>query len=137
MFIIAQIHTLSRAQTGSFMTTGAFDLVKSDIINPVSKVQAGVDVNYFVARTFSVSGGIEIWTDPRNNSSLALGVRWYPLEPVFLRFRGLVGENEFGAGAGVVRRMDRTWRLEAMIDYFINESEIALRLGVAYVISKY
>ena len=57
-----------------------------------------IGFNYFLIRKFSVSGGFEVWTGNDNNSSLVLGMRWYPLKKIFTRFRGLVGENDIAIG---------------------------------------
>ena len=125
------------SQTGDFLVTGGIDVYKTDRISGVSKAQFGLDVNYYLTRTFTVSGGVEIWTDPSNNSSFAVGARWSPIDLLFLRFRGLLGENEFGVGAGYSHNLTRNWRLEGMADYFILESHLAFRIGVAYAITKF
>ena len=77
--------TAGHAQTSRDLLLGvAFDLFKTDQISVASKVQAGAEVNYFIVRNISATGGIEIWTGTRDNSSLILGMRWYPVEPVFI-----------------------------------------------------
>ena len=121
----------SNAQsTGSIMAGGGLDLLKSDINNIADKSQVGFEVNYFLLRNYSVTGGLEIWT--RGNESLLLGMRWYPVENIFARFRGLIGENEVSIGAGYWRNIDNNWRFEGMADLYF-QGDVAFRAGVAYL----
>ncbi len=124
--------TKSYAQsTGSIMIGGGLDLLKSDNNNNIAdKTQVGFEVNYFLLRNYSVTGGLEIWT--QGNESLILGMRWYPVENIFARFRGLIGENEVSLGAGYWRNLDEHWRFEGMADLYF-QGEIAFRVGVAYL----
>jgi len=117
--------------TGSIMIGGGLDLLKSDINNIADKTQVGFEVNYFLLRNYSVTGGLEIWT--RGNESFILGMRWYPVENIFARFRGLIGENpEVSLGAGYWRNIDDHWRFEGMADLYF-QGDIAFRAGVAYL----
>ena len=85
--------------TGSIMIGGGLDLLKSDNNKIADKAQVGFEVNYFLLRNYSVTGGLEIWT--QGNESLILGMRWYPVENIFARFRGLIGnKSEVSLGAG-------------------------------------
>ena len=123
--------TQSYAQsTGSIMIGGGLDLLKSDINNIADKTQVGFEVNYFLLRNYSVTGGLEIWT--RGNESLVLGMRWYPVENIFARFRGLIGENEVSLGAGYWKNIDDHWRFEGMADIYF-QGDVAFRAGVAYL----
>ena len=122
-----QSYTQSR---GSIMLGGGLDLLKSDINNIADKTQVGFEVNYFLLRNYSVTGGLEIWT--RGNESFILGMRWYPVENIFARFRGLIGENEVSIGAGYWRNIDNNWRFEGMADLYF-QGDIAFRAGVAYL----
>lgn len=123
------------AQTSSnIMVGGGLDLIKSDIIGFAEKVQTGFEANYFINRSFSVSGGFEIWSS--NNNSLMLGLRWYPIQKLFVRFRGLIGQDDVGIGAGYAHVLNANWRLEGIADYYLDQRELGLRLGVAYVIRK-
>ncbi len=116
--------------TGSIMTGGGLDLLKSDINNIADKAQLGFEVNYFLLRNYSVTGGLEIWT--RGNESFIVGMRWYPVENIFARFRGLIGENEVSLGAGYWRNIDNNWRFEGMADIYF-QGDVAFRAGVAYL----
>lgn len=123
------------AQTSSnIMVGGGLDLIKSDINGFAEKVQTGFEANYFINRSFSVSGGFEIWSS--NNNSLMLGLRWYPVQKLFVRFRGLIGQDDVGIGAGYAHVLNANWRLEGIADYYLDQGELGLRLGVAYVIRK-
>jgi len=59
-------------------------------------------------------------------------MRWYPVENIFARFRGLIGENEVSLGAGYWRNLDEHWRFEGMADLYF-QGDIAFRVGVAYL----
>ena len=136
--VLSSVAFSLRAQpTGDFMLDGGFDLFKTDMINPVTKFQAGLELNYFVSPKLTISGGVEIWTDASNNNSLAFGARWYPVEPVFFRARALIGQDELSFGAGYAYSLSSKWKLEGIIDYFTEENDVALRVGVGYVISKF
>ena len=125
----------ANAQTsGNLMAGGGFDLIKSDINSFAGKVQAGFEANYFITRSFSVSGGFEIWST--QNNSLALGLRWYPVSNLFARFRGLIGQDDFGIGVGYAHVLNSNWQVEGIGDYFLDQGELGLRLGVAYVFRK-
>ena len=127
----------TKAQTSSnIMIGGGLDLIKSDNNGLAEKVQTGLEANYFITRSFSVTGGFEIWSSNNDNNSLVLGLRWYPIQKVFLRFRGLVGQDDVGLGAGYAHVLNANWMLEGIGDYYIDRGEVGLRLGVAYVIRK-
>ena len=132
VIVLLLVFTKSYAQsTGSIMIGGGLDLLKSDNNNNIAdKTQVGFEVNYFLLRNYSVTGGLEIWT--QGNESLILGMRWYPVENIFARFRGLIGENEVSLGAGYWRNLDEHWRFEGMADLYF-QGEIAFRVGVAYL----
>ena len=121
----------SAQSTGSIMAGGGLDLLKSDIKNIADKAQVGFEVNYFLLRNYSVTGGLEIWTP--GNESFILGMRWYPVENIFVRFRGLIGEkSEVSLGAGYWRNIDNHWRFEGMADLYF-QGDVAFRAGVAYL----
>ena len=125
----------SKAQTsGNIMVGGGLDLIKSDNNGFAEKVQAGFEANYFINRSFTVSGGFEVWSS--HNNSLMLGLRWYPVQKFFLRFRGLIGQDDVGLGAGYAHVLNANWRLEGIADYYLDQSELGLRLGVAHVFRK-
>jgi len=119
--------------TKDFLVGGGLDLLKSDYEKPFNKAQFGIEGHYFIVRQFAVGAGMELWTT-HQSSSFMMGVRWYPTDKLFVRFRGLIGANDAAAGAGWSQPLKNSFRLEAMGDFYINSTEFALRLGVAYVI---
>ena len=130
--ISASIH-LSAQSTKDILIGGSFDLVKTDNIKLFNKAQLGIEAHYFVVRQFAVGAGAEIWTTGQS-SSFTMGARWYPTDKFFVRFRGLIGANDATAGVGWSQPFKDKFRIEAMGDFFIGSTEIALRVGASYVI---
>jgi hypothetical protein len=114
------------------MIGGSMDLIKTDYSSFLDKGQIGLEANYFVVRHFAASGGIELWT--KQKSSFMMGMRWYPHDHVFIRMRGLIGANEVAIGGGWAKPINDNWRFEAMGDFFVTDTEFAIRAGVSYVI---
>ena len=124
--------TFSSAQIAKdIMVSGGFDLVKTDNEGFVRKAQFGVEGNYFLTRKFTASAGVDFWTG--DHVSLVLGGRWYPVENVFVRARGLIGENDFSIGGGWTKPINEQWRFEAMGDFYF-KVDFAIRVGAVYVI---
>jgi hypothetical protein len=117
--------------TNDFMIGGGFDLLKTDNTEVFEKAQLGLEANYFVIRTFSVTAGVEIWT--KSEESFAFGFRWYLMDNIYLRFRGLIGENDFSTGVGGAIPLRKNLRLEIMGDFYF-EGEFAVRTGLAYIL---
>lgn len=117
--------------TNDFMLGVSADILKSDMRVVGDKVQLGIEGNYFLQKNFSVSGGFEIWS--RNRNSLVLGMRWFPVDNFFLRFRGLIGQDDVSLGFGWSKPINRNVRFEAIGDYYTNET-FAVRGGVAFVL---
>lgn len=124
--------SIASAQSSyDFMLGGGFDLIKTDNSKILDKAQVGFEANYFVISKFTVTAGVEIWT--YRDESFAFGSRWYPLNNFFMRFRGLIGENDFNIGLGGAIPLKQNLRLEVIGDYYF-DGEFALRTGVAYII---
>lgn len=133
---ISFILVLSRgfSQTAhDFMVSGGFDLIKTDNSGVFEKVQTGIEFNYFITEKFTATAGLELWSG--DDVSLVFGGRWLPLDNIFVRARGLIGENDFSIGAGWVKHLHENWRFEATSDFYF-ETEFAIRVGVAYLIRK-
>src|SRR5258708_27910619 len=111
VFLLAPCLTLEAQNINDFLIGGAMDLIKTDNTKLFNKVQTGFEVNYFVRDNFAVGAGGEFWTQ---KNSFMMGVRWYPADKIFVRFRGLIGVNDAALGAGWVRPLDRNFRFEAM-----------------------
>ncbi len=134
LFFLAFIFstTFSTAQIAKDILVGVgFDLVKTDNEGFGRKAQFGVEGNYFLTRKFTASAGVDFWTG--DHVSLVLGGRWYPVENVFVRARGLIGENDFSIGGGWAKPINEQWRFEAMGDFYFKVN-FAIRVGVVYVI---
>ena len=124
----------ARAQsTNDFLIAGGLDLFKTDNTKLFDKAQVAFEVNYFLQRRFSVSGGAELWT--RGKNSFAMGVRYYPMDNFFVRFRGLIGGNDVSLGAGYSYPLSKSWRAEGMGDLYFARPDFAIRGGVSYVIN--
>jgi hypothetical protein len=117
--------------SNDLMVGGAFDFIKTDIDNILEKAQIGFEVNYFVVRKFTITAGAEFWTDA--DESFVFGSRYYFTDNFFARARGIIGENDFALGGGMVIPIQNNWRWESMADFYF-EGELAIRTGVAYVI---
>ena len=116
-----------------FLVGGAFDLIKTDNAGFVQKAQLGGEFNYFIAKKFTATGGLEFWKD--NHVSFVVGGRWYPIEHFFTRARGLIGENDLSLGAGWNYPISNNFRFEAIGDFYF-EGEFAARVGLMYLIRR-
>jgi len=108
-------------------------LIKTDIVQSFDKAQIGIEGNYFVVRHFAVGAGLEYWT-AGDRISFVMGARYYPNDNFFCRFRGLIGANEVAVGAGYAHPIKEFLRIEAMGDFYVVNTEFAIRLGLAYVL---
>lgn len=125
------IATASQAQL--LISAGA-DVIKSDFQGVGAKVQMGAELNYFLIRSLSLSAGVDVWT--RGGTSAVLGIRYYPINPVFIRMRGLIGTNDLAFGLGYWKGLNKRLRAEIAFDYYVVGSDAALRAGLAYRFGK-
>lgn len=111
------------------------DAYKTDNRNPVEfvdKAQMGLEFNYFLFESFAFTTGIELWT---TSTRFVPGFRYYPIDPLFLRFRPLLGrEVDYAFGAGYSRKITERFRLEGIADYYFERSNLAIRFGVGYTL---
>lgn len=122
----------SQAQIAKdILVGGSFDLIKTDNTGFMRKAQFGIEGNYFLTRKFTASAGFDFWTD--DHMSLVLGGRWYPIDNVFVRARGLIGENDLAIGGGWAKPINENWRFEAMGDFYF-KVDFAIRAGAVYVL---
>jgi len=133
-FILLIVFALpSFAQSNNdIMVSGSVDLIKTDYSSFLDKAQIGLEANYFVVRHFAAGAGVELWT--RQKSSFMMGMRWYPHDHVFVRVRGLIGANDVAIGGGWVKPINDTWRFEAIGDFYVTDTEFAIRAVLSYVI---
>jgi hypothetical protein len=118
---------------GDFMAGGNADLIKTDNNKFLAKAQVGLECNYFITRQFTGSAGFEIWAN--DGVSFAVGGRWFPVEEAFIRFRGLIGENDFTFGAGWTKPINQKIKFEAMGDFYFG-GDFAIRAGIQYIIRR-
>ncbi len=127
LFSISAIE--SKAQ---FLLSLGMDVYKTDNYGFARKTQIGIEGNYFVSKSFAVLGGLEMWSGGPN-TLLAIGGRWYIVNPVFLKFRGLLGPvADISLGMGYSHALDRNWRIDFGGDYYYNPGDLALRVGLGY-----
>ncbi len=124
--------SLVAQSTGNFMVGGGLDIVKTDNTGIAEKAQAGVELNYFLTRSFSFNTGFEVWSG--GDDSLLIGMRWYPFRNAFLRFRGLIGVNDMALGGGLSWPLKTNLYLEGMTDLYVDAGEVGFRIGLAYLI---
>lgn len=111
------------------------DIYKTDNRDPfqfANKVQMGLEFNYFLYDQLALTTGIEFWS---NSTRFVPGFRFYPVDPVFIRFRPLVGrEVDYAIGTGYSRKITDNFRLEGILDYYFERSNLAFRVGVGYTL---
>jgi hypothetical protein len=117
-----------------FMLGASADVIRSDYNEFFNKFQAGVEVNYFLSRKFTVTGGAEYWSAP-SQGSIVMGARYYPIQEAFLRVRGFIGANDIAIGGGWAKPLDENWKFEAMADFYF-EGDLAIRAGFVYIIRR-
>ena len=110
------------------------DLIRTNTSDYFERAQGGAEFNYYFSKKFTGTGGVEYWTG-NNQLSAVLGMRWYPINDAFIRFRGLIGANDLCIGAGWAKPFKESWKFEAMGDFYF-QGEIAIRAGIQYVIRK-
>ncbi|MBK6265037.1 hypothetical protein JKA74_08305 [Marivirga sp. S37H4] len=108
---------------------GGIDLLSTPFFENVPKYRFGIEANYFVANKFAITGGLEFI---EKNMAGSAGFRFYPINPVFIRMRGILKDNsDLAIGMGYAIGLNRNWRLETMGDYFAVSSGFAMRVGLA------
>ncbi|WP_158860877.1 hypothetical protein [Lunatibacter salilacus] len=119
---------------GSMLVSSAIDVVRTDVPGVIRRYQLGVEGNYFYRHNLSVSGGYEFNYGQTNH--VTLGGRYYPLEPLFIRARGLIGSSsDFALGAGYTHNISYRVRLEGMSDYYLVSNVVGFRIGIAVLIN--
>jgi len=119
---------------GSFLVSAGMDLIRTDLYKILERAQFGAEVNYFYSHQLSFSGGYEFNINHPNQ--VTAGLRYYPLEPVFLRARALLGNGaDLGLGAGYTYNLSYRLRLEGITDYYIQRQALGVRVGLAFLIN--
>lgn len=125
---------LGQQAEGSLLLSGAGDVVRTDVPGVIRRYQLGFEGNYFYKHNLSISGGYEFNYGRANH--MALGARYYPTEPLFVRIRGLIGsDSDVAFGVGYTYNISYRVRLEAVSDYYLVSKVVGLRLGVGVLIN--
>jgi len=134
LFLWTSYQASAQQAEGSYLLSGAFDLGRTDAPGVIRRYQAGLEANYFHWHFLSFSGGYEFNYNRSNH--VTLGARYYPLEPVFIRMRGLVGkDSDLAFGAGYTYNITYRLRLEGMVDYYAVTNVAGLRAGISFLIN--
>lgn len=136
LYIVLAVVVFSMAgyeTQAQFMLSAGMDIYKTDHDGFGEKTQIGIEGNYFLTRSFTVLGGIEFWS-AGPSSQIIFGSRWYIVDQVYLKFRGLMSHTaDVSLGMGHSQAFSRNWRFDIGGDYFYNSKEMAFRLGLGYV----
>jgi hypothetical protein len=118
----------------SILVSGAADLVRTDVPGVIRRHQVGAEVNYFYLYNLSISGGYEF--NHSRADQVTIGGRFYPIEPAFIRLRGLIGgQSDLALGLGYTYNITYRIRLEGMVDYYAVTQVAGLRAGIGILIN--
>ncbi|NMM50311.1 hypothetical protein [Marinigracilibium pacificum] len=118
--------------TNSWLLHAGLDVIKTDNYGLFEKAQLGFEADYFLRQNFTVSGGVELW---RNSTRVALGLRFYPVKPVYVRFRGLIGDySDVNLGFGYAHPIGSNLKWDFIGDYYFDQSAFALRTGISIIL---
>lgn len=121
----------SKAQLRLAAGADVLSNVSSGFFNNIPKFRVGLEAQYFLVSSFAITGGLESWTDGPNVLG-TVGGRFYPINPVFIRVRGVLANNaDFALGGGYAIRLSKNWRLEFMGDYYAVSRGLGVRIGTA------
>ncbi|HNT50870.1 MAG TPA: hypothetical protein PKK67_09805 [Cyclobacteriaceae bacterium] len=130
--LLLTVITCNSQSSNDILVGAGFDLIKTDYNHFGNKLQVGAEANYFVVRHFAAGAGLELWT--HHPASFTMGMRYYPLDNFFVRFRGLIGANDVALGGGWAKPINEKLRFEAIGDFYFGQTEFGIRAGIAYVI---
>ncbi len=117
---------------GAIQISGGFDLYKTDNSGFAEKTQISLEGNYFFTNKFTGTVGAEFWSARRNY--FVIGTRFYPVDPIFIKFRALIGnDTDASLGMGYQRNLGGNFKFEGGMDYYFDPGELGLRIGLAYV----
>lgn len=133
LFVVILFSVLVAGTSGyaQVRLNGAVDVLKTPFFEGFPNLNLGLELNYFAARSIALTGGIETWNKPDMPFGVALGARWYPINPLFFRLRGILSNNsDFDIGLGYTFGLSKKWYLEVISDYYVVNSDFALRMGL-------
>ncbi|MDN3669031.1 hypothetical protein QWY93_06805 [Echinicola jeungdonensis] len=133
LFLLFYYRAEAQQAEGSYLISGAIDLVRTDAPGVIRRYQIGTEINYFHRHFLSFSGGYEF--NYNHSNQVTLGARAYPFEPLFARIRGLVGkESDVAIGLGYTFNASYRIRFEGMVDYYAISNVAGLRAGISFLI---
>lgn len=126
------IATVSGQSKGSFLLSAGLDLYKTDNSGFAEKTQTTIEGNYFFSPKFTGTLGAEFWSSRR--TFFVIGTRFYPVDPIFIKFRALIGnDTDASLGMGYQRNLSGNFSLEGGMDYYFDPGELGIRVGLAYL----
>lgn len=130
LFLFGLISLLAISESkAQWRLAAGIDVLSTPFFENIPKYRFGVEAQYFMANRFALTGGLEFIEKDLGGSA---GFRFYPINPVFLRMRGILKDNsDLALGMGYAIGMGNNWRLETMADYFTVSSGFAVRVGLA------
>jgi hypothetical protein len=130
LFLFGLISLLAISDSkAQWRLAAGIDVLSTPFFENIPKYRFGVEAQYFMANRFALTGGLEFIEKDLGGSA---GFRFYPINPVFLRMRGILKDNsDLALGMGYAIGMGNNWRLETMADYFTVSSGFAVRVGLA------
>lgn len=127
-FCICIFVAVSHKANSQLRLAGGINLLTTPFFENVPKYRMGAELNYFVQSAFAVTGGVEFI---EKDIAGQLGMRYYPIDPVFLRARGILsGNSDFALGMGYAVGINNKLVFETMADYFAVSSNFAIRIGL-------
>ena len=134
LFAFVYSSGLAQQAAGSYLLSAGLDLARTDAPGVIRRYQMAGELNYFHLHSLSFSGGYEFNYNRPNH--VTLGSRVYPIEPAFIRVRGLLGRNsDIAFGAGYSHNFSYRFRLEGMVDYYAVSNVAGLRVGIGFLIN--
>ncbi|WP_375579138.1 hypothetical protein ABWH96_19350 [Marivirga tractuosa] len=128
LFSLVSLFAVSESKAQWRLAAG-IDVLSTPFFENIPKYRFGAEAQYFMANRFALTGGLEFIEKDLGGSA---GFRFYPINPVFLRMRGILKDNsDLALGMGYAIGLNSNWRLETMADYFAVSSGFAMRVGLA------
>ena len=117
---------------GNFLLGVGMDLYRTDNSGFAERSQIGLEGNYFFTSKFSGTIGLDFWSG--RETFFVLGGRFYPIDPVFIKMKGLIGGNrDVTLGMGYQRGIGGNFSFEGGMDFYFDPGELGIRLGLAYL----
>jgi len=136
LFLLVMVTSLVSHAQRHIMVTGHADVVKTDMPSLFDKMQGSIEGHYFFRKNHSVNVGYEFRTDEKD--FVTAGFRQYVLSFVFVRERILFNGDklDISLAPGYKYFITRRWRVEAMPELYLDDLQLAIRVGMGYVFTK-